>query len=99
MSIILTRTKPVLLSISNVQEAVLGLPRFWVPQSVQPANTQEKLNIQPSKLIWKTESDGSLTPPRLSFKRGYYSRDSIIIQTATVLVFKGFKGGGGLHGL
>ena len=33
MLIILTRTQPVLLSISNVQSAVLGLPRFWAPQN------------------------------------------------------------------
>ena len=31
---ILTRTLLVLLSISNVQMAVLCLPRFWAPQSV-----------------------------------------------------------------
>ena len=30
---------------------------------VQPANAQENLNIQPSKKIRKTESDGSLAPP------------------------------------
>ena len=30
---------------------------------VQPANTRENLNIQPSRKIWKTEGDGSLAPP------------------------------------
>jgi len=42
---------------------------------VQPANTQEKLNIRPSQQIWKTESDGSLTP------HGYHSR-AVTIQEA-----------------
>ena len=30
---------------------------------VQPANTQENLNIQPSEKIWKMEGDGSLGSP------------------------------------
>ena len=34
MSIILTRTQLLLLSISNVQEPQLCLPRFWAPQGV-----------------------------------------------------------------
>ena len=38
---------------------------------VQPANAQEKLNIQPSQEIWKTESDCP-PPPHSLFKGGYY---------------------------
>ena len=39
---------------------------------VQPANTQESLNIQPSKKFWKMEGDGSLAPPPLLLDKGAY---------------------------
>ena len=44
---------------------------------VQPAKTQESLNIQPSTKIWKMESDSSLaTPPPRSLDKGaYWTKD------------------------
>ena len=45
---------------------------------VQPAKTQESLNIQPSTKIWKMESDSSLAtppPPRSLDKGAYWTKD------------------------
>ena len=38
---------------------------------VQPANTQQTLNIQPSTKIWKMEIDGSLATPDLFCQPNY----------------------------
>ena len=54
--------------VGNLKYTVMHQEQYLV----QPTNTQENLNIERSKKIWKMEGDGSLgPPPRLPDKGAY----------------------------
>ena len=57
---------------------------------VQPANTEENLNIQPCTKNSKMESDGSLAPPPLLLDKGAYHRRGgggrVVLHVVTVLL-------------